>query len=65
MSGGYDLLVFVKGKNLKDVAFFVSEKLATIEGVISTSTHFKLKTYKEHGVLMEVEKGHERLQVSP
>ena len=65
MSGGYDLLVFVKGKTLKDVAFFVSEKLATIAGVISTSTHFKLKTYKEQGVLMEVEKGHERLQVSP
>jgi len=65
MSGGYDLLVFVKGKNLKDVAFFVSEKLATIEGVISTATHFRLKAYKEHGVLMEVEKGHERLQVSP
>jgi len=65
MSGGYDLLVFVKGKNLKNVAFFVSEKLATIEGVISTATHFRLKTYKEQGVLMEVEKGHERLQVSP
>ena len=65
MSGGYDLLVFVKGRNLKDVAFFVSEKLATIDGVLSTSTHFKLKTYKEQGVLMEVEKSHERLQVSP
>ena len=65
MSGGYDLLVHVKGKTLKDVAFFVSEKLATIEGVISTATHFRLKTYKEQGVLMEVEKGHERLQVSP
>ena len=65
MSGGYDLLVIVKGRNLKEVAFFVSEKLATIEGVVSTATHFKLKTYKEHSVLMEVEKGHERLQVSP
>jgi len=47
MSGGYDLLVFVKGRNLKEVAFFVSEKLATIDGVVSTATHFKLKTYKE------------------
>ena len=65
MSGGYDLLVFVKGRNLKEVAFFVSEKLATIDGVVSTSTHFKLKTYKEQGVFMEVEKGHERLKVSP
>ncbi|MBA4387979.1 MAG: AsnC family transcriptional regulator [Verrucomicrobia bacterium] len=65
MSGGYDLLVFVKGRNLKEVAFFVSEKLATIEGVISTGTHFRLKTYKDQGVLMEDEKTDERLKVSP
>jgi len=65
MSGAYDLLVFVSGSNLKDVAFFVSEKLATIPGVISTSTHFMLKTYKDRGVLMQTEKEHERLKVSP
>ena len=65
MSGAYDLLLFVAGRDLKEVASFVSEKLATIDGVVSTATHIKLKTYKEHGVLMEVEKGHERLQVSP
>lgn len=65
MSGGYDLLVFVQGKNLKEVAAFVSGKLATIEGVLSTSTHFMLKTYKDQGVLMEAEKKDERLQVSP
>lgn len=65
MSGGYDLLVFVTGENLKEVASFVSEKLATIEGVISTSTHFMLKTYKDQGVLMEIEKEDERLKVSP
>jgi DNA-binding Lrp family transcriptional regulator len=65
MSGGFDLLVFVKGRNLKEVAFFVSEKLATIEGVISTATHFRLKTYKDQGVLMEDEKKDERLKVSP
>lgn len=65
MSGGFDLLVFVKGSNLKEVAFFVSEKLATIEGVLSTATHFRLKTYKDHGVLMEDEKSNERLKVSP
>jgi DNA-binding Lrp family transcriptional regulator len=65
MSGGYDLLVFVKGETLKDVARFVSEKLATINGVISTGTHFVLKTYKDQGVLMEPEKEHERLQVTP
>jgi DNA-binding Lrp family transcriptional regulator len=65
MSGGYDLLVFVSGVHLKEVASFVSEKLATIEGVLSTSTHFMLKTYKDQGVLMEMEKEDERLKVSP
>jgi len=65
MSGSYDLLLFVTAKNLREVAMFVSEKLATIEGVLSTSTHFMLKTYKDQGVLMEHEKQHERLQVSP
>lgn len=64
-SGGYDLLVFVKGSNLKEVAGFVSAKLATIEGVLSTSTHFMLKTYKDSGVLMKVEERRERLKVSP
>jgi len=65
MSGAYDLLVFVCGRNLKEVASFVSEKLATIEGVISTSTHFTLKTYKDYGVLMDTEKPDEKLKVSP
>lgn len=65
MSGAFDLLLFVTGKDLKEVAFFVSEKLATIRGVISTSTHFMLKTYKAHGVLMETPEGTERLKVSP
>ena len=52
MSGAYDLLVIVKGKNLHDVATFVSERLATIEGVLSTATHFLLRSYKEHGHLL-------------
>lgn len=65
MSGTYDLLAVVTGRDLKEVAFFVSEKLATIEGIVSTATHFMLKTYKNNGVLMEVEKTHERLKVSP
>jgi len=47
MSGAYDLMVVVEGDNLKEVAKFVSEKLATIPGVISTATHFMLKPYKE------------------
>ncbi len=65
MSGAYDLLLFVAGRDLKEVALFVSEKLATIGGVISTATHFMLKTYKHHGVLMEKENEDERLQVTP
>jgi DNA-binding Lrp family transcriptional regulator len=65
MSGGYDLLVFVEGKNLRDVATFVSEKLATIQGVLSTATHFMLKPYKEQGVLMTPEQNEERLAVAP
>ena len=65
MSGAFDLLLFVAGRNLKEVALFVSEKLATIEGVISTATHFMLKTYKNHGVLMETGHEDERLQITP
>ncbi len=53
MSGGYDLLVFVRGGSLQKVAAFVSEKLSTIEGVLSTSTHFMLRCYKEQGFLLE------------
>jgi DNA-binding Lrp family transcriptional regulator len=65
MSGGYDLLVVVEGSNLRSVASFVSEKLATIQGVLSTATHFMLKPYKEQGVLMTGERNEERLAVTP
>jgi DNA-binding Lrp family transcriptional regulator len=65
MSGAYDLLVVVEGASLQQVAMFVSEKLATIQGVISTATHFMLKPYKEQGVLMRRETNEERLAVSP
>ena len=65
MSGKYDLLLFVEGKNLRAVASFVSERLATLDGVLSTGTHFMLKTYKEDGVLMDGERADDRLQVSP
>lgn len=51
MSGGFDLAVFIKGKTMREVAFFVAEKLATIEDVISTSTHFMLRKYKENNVI--------------
>ena len=53
MSGGFDLTVIIEGKSLKDIAFFVSEKLATLESVMSTSTHFVLKRYKENGTIFE------------
>lgn len=59
-SGAYDLSVEVKGNNLKDVAFFVSERLATIEGILSTSTHFLLKKYKEKGIFIDSEEIDER-----
>ena len=65
MSGGYDLLIFVEGHSLREVAQFVAEKLATLEGVTSTGTHFMLKTYKEQGVMMEGNEEFERLKVSP
>ena len=65
MSGKYDLLLFVEGKNLREVASFVSERLATLDGVLSTGTHFMLKSYKQEGVLMDGEKIDDRLQVSP
>jgi len=65
MSGGYDLLVVVEGSSLREVATFVSEKLATVQGVISTATHFMLKPYKEQGVLMVHERNEERLAVTP
>jgi DNA-binding Lrp family transcriptional regulator len=65
ISGGYDLLVVVEGGSLREVASFVSEKLSTIESVISTATHFRLKTYKENGVLFTSDVPEDRLAVSP
>lgn len=65
MSGAYDLLLFVEGKTLREVAAFVSERLSPLEGVLSTSTHFMLKTYKRFGIMMQQETSDERLTVSP
>ncbi|MCX8108774.1 MAG: Lrp/AsnC family transcriptional regulator [Verrucomicrobiae bacterium] len=65
MSGAYDLLVEVEGESLRDVAMFVSEKLATIQGVLSTATHFLLKPYKEQGVLMTPDRHEDHLPVTP
>jgi len=66
MSGGYDLLVFVNGASLQKVAGFVSEKLSTLEGILSTATHFMLRSYKENGFLLETKSGgNDRLKVAP
>jgi DNA-binding Lrp family transcriptional regulator len=66
MSGGYDLLVFVGGSSLQKVAAFVSEKLSTIEGVLSTATHFLLRSYKEQGFLLDIKpEENDRLKVAP
>jgi DNA-binding Lrp family transcriptional regulator len=65
MSGTYDVLLFVEGRNLREVAAFVSERLSPLEGVLSTSTHFMLKTYKRLGVLMETGHAEERLSIVP
>lgn len=66
MSGSYDLLVIVKGASLHKVASFVSERLSTIEGVLSTATHFMLRAYKEQGYLIEQPaEDSERLEVTP
>ncbi|MBP5154998.1 MAG: Lrp/AsnC family transcriptional regulator [Clostridia bacterium] len=55
MSGGFDLAITVEGDSMRDVAMFVAEKLATIEGVTATATHFELQKYKEHGVIYSAE----------
>jgi hypothetical protein len=55
----------VEGRNLREVASFVSERLSPLEGVLSTSTHFMLKTYKRFGVLMHQPTTDERLTVTP
>ena len=65
MSGGYDLMVILEGKSLKEVSRFVSDKLSTQESVISTATHFILKKYKDHGTILNKRVEDERIKVSP
>lgn len=60
MSGAYDLAIRVKGNTLRDIASFVSQRLSTIEGVLSTATHFILKKYKEKGIFINSEQPDER-----
>ena len=64
-SGGFDLTVIVEGKTMKEVALFVSSKLSTLDSVLSTSTHFVLKKYKDHGTVLVEEVQDERMLVTP
>ena len=65
MSGGYDLLVNMKARTMRQLALFVAEKLSTIEHVISTATHFVLRKYKDQGVMMDESEEDQRLKVTP
>lgn len=65
MSGGYDLMVIIEGKTLREVSSFVSEKLATLEPVLSTATHFILKKYKDHGTMISRNNEDEREMITP
>ncbi len=65
ISGGYDLLVTLEGKTLREVSSFVSDKLSTLETVLSTATHFILKKYKDHGTILNVKTEDEREIVTP
>jgi DNA-binding Lrp family transcriptional regulator len=65
MSGGFDLTVIIEGTTMREVAKFVSEKLAPMEAVLSTATHFVLKKYKEHGLPLVQARQDERMLISP
>ena len=65
ISGGYDLLVTLEGKTLKEVSRFVSEKLSPIDAVISTATYFILKKYKDHGTIISEQVQDERMLITP
>lgn len=65
MSGGFDFTVIVEGKTMKQVAQFVSDKLAPLESVLSTSTHFVLKKYKDYGTILNKKTTDERMLVTP
>lgn len=60
MSGGYDLMVKISGKSIQEIAFFVNERLSSMENVSSTTTHFELKTYKSNGRLIVGDKRDKR-----
>jgi len=65
MSGAYDLLVVIEGKSIHDISYFVFEKLATLDHIQSTTTHFMLKKYKDNGITIGHEEKTDRLPVAP
>lgn len=65
ISGGFDLLVFMEGKTLREISSFVYEKLSTMEFVMSTTTHFVLKKYKDHGIILNSKNEDERMIMTP
>lgn len=65
ISGGYDLLVTLEGKSLKEISGFVSDKLSTLDTVLSTATHFILKKYKDHGTILAKKYEDTREKVTP
>ena len=65
MSGGYDLMIILEGKTLREVSNFVSDKLSTLDQVLSTATHFILKKYKDHGTVFGQKSVDEREMITP
>ena len=65
ISGGFDLLVFMEGKTLKEISSFVYEKLSTMDFVLSTTTHFVLRKYKDHGMILNSKSEDERMIMTP
>lgn len=65
ISGGFDFMVIMEGKSLRDVSQFVSDKLATLDSVLSTKTNFILKKYKDHGTVIAEQTKDERIQMLP
>lgn len=65
ISGSFDFMVTIEGKTLREVSLFVSEKLSTLESVLSTKTNFILKKYKDHGTVMVDKEKDERIRVTP
>lgn len=64
LSGGYDFIVMINGKSMREISSFVFEKISTIEMIQSISTHFVLKKYKDHGVMLEEKKNDKREKIS-